>query len=72
VGIDEDPVTGSAQCAAAPYWAGRLGKAELDARQLSARGGALRSRVEPDAVTVAGRCVLYLEGTIVVPGRAGQ
>jgi PhzF family phenazine biosynthesis protein len=67
-GIDEDPVTGSAQCAAAPYWADRLGRAELTCQQVSARGGLLRSRVLADTVQVSGECVLYLEGSIVVPG----
>lgn len=66
-GIDEDPVTGSAQCAMAPYWAGRLGKDTLTCQQASARGGLLRSTVLADAVRVSGGCVLYLEGSIVVP-----
>ena len=66
-GIDEDPVTGSAQCATAPYWAARLGKDTLTCLQASARGGRLRSTVLPDAVRVSGGCVLYLEGSIMVP-----
>ncbi len=72
VGVDEDPVTGSAQCTAAPYWSGRLGKDTLTCHQASARGGLLHSTVLPDAVRVSGSCVLYLEGSIVVPrGRNG-
>ena len=67
VGVPEDPVTGSAQTTTAPYWAGRLGKDVLTCRQASARGGLLHSTVLPDAVRVSGSCVLYLEGSIVVP-----
>lgn len=67
VGVNEDPVTGSAQCSAAPYWARRLDKDALVSRQISARGGLLRSRVLDDAVAVTGACALYLEGTISVP-----
>jgi PhzF family phenazine biosynthesis protein len=65
-GIDEDPATGSAHCVLAPYWAGRLGKQELRARQISARGGDLMCTLSGDRVTLAGRAVLYLEGTITV------
>lgn len=67
VGVDEDPVTGSAQCVAAPFWAGRLGRDTLTCHQASKRGGLLRSTVLPGAVRVSGDCVLYLEGSIVVP-----
>jgi predicted PhzF superfamily epimerase YddE/YHI9 len=67
VGVPEDPVTGSAQCTTAPYWADRLGRDALTCHQASRRGGLLRSTVLPDAVTVSGNCVLYLEGSIVVP-----
>jgi PhzF family phenazine biosynthesis protein len=65
-GIDEDPVTGSAHCVLIPYWAKRLGKPRLEARQISSRGGALSCALAGDRVTIAGRCVLYLEGTITV------
>jgi predicted PhzF superfamily epimerase YddE/YHI9 len=65
-GIDEDPVTGSAHCVLIPYWAKRLGKTRLDARQISRRGGVLSCALDGDRVTIAGRCVLYLEGTITV------
>lgn len=66
-GVAEDPVTGSAHCTLAPYWAKRLGKTELNARQLSKRTGALRCRVEGERVFISGRAVAYLEGTIDVP-----
>jgi PhzF family phenazine biosynthesis protein len=63
-GIPEDPVTGSAHCVLAPYWAGVLGKSDLYARQVSRRGGELWCRVAGDRVFISGRAVLYLEGTI--------
>ena len=69
-GIDEDPVTGSAHCTLAPYWAVRLGKSVMDARQLSKRTGTLRCRVEGDRVFISGKAVTYLEGTIQI-GIAG-
>ena len=65
-GIDEDAVTGSAHCVLTPYWAARLGNQRLDARQISARGGDLVCTLRGDRVTIAGRAVLYLEGTITV------
>ncbi|MCA9648591.1 MAG: PhzF family phenazine biosynthesis protein [Myxococcales bacterium] len=67
VGIDEDPVTGSAHCNLTPYWAERLGKASLRARQVSARGGELGCTLRGDRVELAGRAALYLEGTIELP-----
>jgi predicted PhzF superfamily epimerase YddE/YHI9 len=65
-GVPEDPVTGSSHCTLVPYWADRLGKTKLEARQLSRRGGALSCALEGDRVTIAGRAVLYLEGQIEV------
>ena len=65
-GIDEDPVTGSAHCQLIPYWAKRLGKERLAARQVSQRGGTLSCALEGDRVTIAGQARLYLEGTITV------
>lgn len=65
-GIDEDPVTGSAHCTIAPYWAERLGKSELLCRQVSARGGDLACTLSGDRVKMAGRARFYLEGTIHV------
>ena len=65
-GIPEDPVTGAAHCMSAPYWAGRLGKTMLAARQLSQRGGEIGCRVDGDRVILSGAAVLYLTGTIAV------
>ena len=65
-GIDEDPVTGSAHCILTPYWAERLGKSKLRARQVSARGGDLVCEMRGERVTLAGYAALYLEGTISV------
>ena len=65
-GVDEDPATGSAHCVLTPYWAGRLGKRQLRARQISARVGDLICTLRDDRVTLAGHAVLYLEGTITV------
>ncbi|HEX9189378.1 MAG TPA: PhzF family phenazine biosynthesis protein [Vicinamibacteria bacterium] len=67
VGIPEDPVTGSAHCTLVPYWAKRLGKASLFARQVSPRGGELWCEDRGERVAIAGHCVKYLEGTIEVP-----
>jgi PhzF family phenazine biosynthesis protein len=66
VGIPEDPVTGSAHCTLVPYWAERLGKKSLFARQLSARGGELWCEDRGERVAIAGRCAKYLEGTIEI------
>lgn len=65
-GIPEDAVTGSANCMLVPYWAERLGKKVLEARQLSARGGELRCTLVGDRVLIAGRAVEYLRGEIEV------
>lgn len=56
-GIPEDPVTGSAHCALAPYWAGKLGRDELHAFQASPRGGELRLRNEGDRVILGGQAL---------------
>ena len=65
-GVPEDPATGSSHCTLTPYWAERLGKMTLEARQLSRRGGALRCALNGDRVSIAGRAVLYLKGQIEV------
>ncbi|MEE8271348.1 MAG: PhzF family phenazine biosynthesis protein [Alphaproteobacteria bacterium] len=65
-GIPEDPVTGSAHCMLAPYWAERLGKTDLLARQISRRGGEVHCTVADGRVRLAGRAVLYMEGRIHV------
>lgn len=66
MGIPEDPVTGSVQCALAPYWSAKLGKKRLRARQLSRRGGELFVEDTGSAVAISGKAVLYLEGVIHV------
>lgn len=65
-GIDEDPVTGSAHCALAPFWAERLGKNDFTAHQASPRGGTLRVRLAGDRVELLGRAVTVLRGDLVV------
>ena len=65
-GIPEDPVTGSTHCALAPYWAGRLGKTDLFARQVSTRGGELFCAVTDQRVLISGQAVTYLRGEIFV------
>jgi PhzF family phenazine biosynthesis protein len=67
VGIDEDPVTGSAHCKLTPFWAARLGRDELHARQVSARGGELFCSLHGDRVQLAGHAVDYLRGEIEIP-----
>ncbi len=70
VGIDEDPVTGSLYTMLGPYWAERLGKAELRARQVSARGGDVAVTVDsarPGRVLIAGHAVTYSRGEIALP-----
>jgi PhzF family phenazine biosynthesis protein len=65
-GVLEDPVTGSAHCTLIPYWAERLGKRELGARQVSVRGGELQCALLGDRVTMGGGVVEYLRGGIDV------
>jgi len=70
IGVDEDPVTGSAHCILAPYWAAKLGKPEgavMTALQASARGGVLRVRLRTDGagqgrVDIEGQAVTVLRG----------
>ncbi len=64
IGINEDPVTGSAHCSLAPYWAGKLGRTELRAYQASARGGELRVRHEGERVIICGQAVTVMTGQI--------
>ncbi len=65
VGVDEDPVTGSAHCALGPYWAERLREAELVGYQASARGGLVRVRLRDERVRLGGRAVTVLRGELV-------
>lgn len=64
--VPEDPVTGSSHCTLVPYWAARLGKNSLQARQVSPRGGDLACTQAGDRVRIAGHAVLYLQGEITV------
>lgn len=65
-GVPEDPVTGSAHCTLVPYWAGKLGKDTLQARQVSRRGGDLFCRLRGQRVEIAGHGALYLRGSICI------
>jgi PhzF family phenazine biosynthesis protein len=65
VGIDEDPVCGSAHCCLGPYWAKRLGRRELVGHQVSCRGGIVRVRIDGSRVTLIGRAVTVLRGELV-------
>lgn len=65
-GVPEDPVTGSAHCMLTPYWAQRLGRTRMDARQISKRGGVLVCEDRGARVGIGGNAVMYLEGTISV------
>jgi PhzF family phenazine biosynthesis protein len=64
VGIDEDPVTGSAHCCLGPFWGRRLGKRELVGYQASARGGTVRVRLGGDRVFLGGQAVTVLRGEL--------
>lgn len=68
--VPEDPVTGSAFTQLGPYWADRLGRSPLRARQISARGGEVICEPRGDRVLISGRAAAYLSGTITVPDRA--
>ena len=65
-GIPEDPVTGSAHCMLAPYWAPRLGKTDFTAFQASPRGGKVLCRLRGDRTELEGECVFYLEGEVEI------
>ncbi|HWF11336.1 MAG TPA: PhzF family phenazine biosynthesis protein [Bryobacteraceae bacterium] len=64
-GIDEDPVTGSAHSALAPFWSKRLGKTEMTGFQASARGGVVKVRTAGDRVSIAGQAVTVLRGDLL-------
>jgi PhzF family phenazine biosynthesis protein len=64
-GINEDPVTGSAHCCLAPFWAARLGKTEFMAYQASPRGGVVRARLKDDRVLLGGQAVTVMRGALM-------
>lgn len=73
-GIDEDPVTGSAHCTLAPYWAAKLGNTQLVGYQASARGGAVRVRLADDRVFLGGQAITVMRGELLTPlhSRSGR
>lgn len=66
VGVDEDPVTGSAHCILTPFWADQMKKTKFKARQISKRGGDLICELKGRRVEITGNAVLYLKGEISV------
>jgi predicted PhzF superfamily epimerase YddE/YHI9 len=66
-GVDEDPVTGSAHTSLTPFWAERLTKSRLSARQVSTRGGELYCKYLGSRVEIAGKAVTYMIGDFVIP-----
>jgi len=66
VGVDEDPVTGSAHCSLAPYWSARSGKTSLTGTQISARRGTVRTEIRGDRVLLRGQAVTVLSGELYV------
>ncbi len=70
VGVPEDPVTGSAHCTLVPFWAERLGRTRLHARQVSRRGGTLWCEERGARVALAGHAVTVIEGTLHLPDPA--
>jgi PhzF family phenazine biosynthesis protein len=71
-GVPEDPVTGSAHCTLIPYWAARLGKKKLFAKQISRRGGELFCELAGDRVLIGGKAVLYSRGQIEIDDSPAQ
>ena len=65
VGVDEDPVCGSAHCCLAPYWSGRLGKRDLMAHQVSAREGILRLKCRDNRILIGGQAVTVWRGELL-------
>lgn len=64
VGVNEDPVTGSAHCCLGPYWGGKLGKNEMVGYQASSRGGVIRVRTDGNRVYIGGQAVTVLRGEL--------
>lgn len=67
VGVDEDPVTGSAHCMLGPYWSQKTGRTELLAYQASPRGGIIRVRVAGERVHLGGEAITVLRGELAIP-----
>lgn len=65
MGIDEDPVTGSAHCSLVPFWENRLGKSDFVAKQVSRRGGTLKLKRVGDRVLISGQAVTVMQGTLM-------
>ena len=65
-GISEDPVTGSAYTQLTPYWAEKLRKKQLNAKQISSRGGEVFCELKGDRVLISGTAIKYLEGSIEI------
>jgi len=66
LGINEDPVTGSAHCALAPFWKGKTGKSQMVSHQVSERGGTLKVEIIGDRVEVSGQAKTILKGELLV------
>jgi len=66
IGVNEDPVTGSAHCCLGPYWQAKLNKSDLVAQQLSARQGTLKLKIAEERIIMAGQAVTTLKGTLNV------
>ncbi len=64
-GVDEDPVTGSAHCCLTPFWSARLNKTTFTARQVSARGGLLKLRLDGDRVKIGGQAITVIRGELL-------
>jgi len=67
LGVPEDPVTGSAHCELAPYWAKKFGKHNLTVKQVSRRGGSIDCEVRVDRVILSGAAVTFMVGEIAFP-----
>ncbi|NQY87719.1 MAG: PhzF family phenazine biosynthesis protein [Colwellia sp.] len=64
--VNEDPITGSAHCELTPYWAAKLNKNKLTARQLSTRSGLVLCELDKDRVILTGNAIDYMSGEITI------
>ena len=69
VGVDEDPVTGSAHSQLIPFWSEKLGKKNMMAKQLSKRGGDIYCEQNGERVVIGGECAFYMEGEISIDNK---